>query len=82
MQPLAKEVKSYVHDMTDFLSKINIKTIQDAILITMNVRSLYSNIKYNEGLLALSEHLNKRITKPPPTEVIILMQHILTLNTF
>ena len=85
IQPLAKEIKSYIRDTTDLLNKINyIKIIpQDAILVTMDVRSLYSNIKHNEGLSALGEYLNKRTTKNPPTEVITtLMQHILTLNNF
>ena len=85
IQPLTKEIKSYIRDTTDFLNKINNTTTipQEAILVTMDVRSLYSNIKHDEGLSALDEHLNKRTTKNPPTEVILtLMKHILTLNNF
>ena len=68
--------------MTDFLNKINdVKIIQeDAILVAMDVRSLYGNIKHNEEFLALEEHLNKRITRNFPTKEITLIQHILTLN--
>lgn len=49
----------------------------------MNVRSLYSNIKHNDGISALKESLENRISKEPPTEVITtLTNHILTLNNF
>ena len=58
IQPLAKEMISNIRDTTDFLKKINdIKIIsQDAILVTIDVNSLHSNIKHNEGILALEEY--------------------------
>ena len=37
--------------------------IQVAVLVTMNFRSIYSNIKHNERRLAMKEDFNKRITK-------------------
>ena len=72
-QPLAKEIKSYICDTTDFINKINdIKTMpQNAILVTMNARSLHCNIKHNKGLLVWGKHLNKGIVKNSPTEVIL-----------
>ena len=45
LQPLNKEVKSYINDTTNFLNKINIKIIpQYTILVTLDVRFLYFNI--------------------------------------
>ena len=85
IQPLAKQVKSYIRDTTDFLNKIkSLERIpQDAILVTLDVRSLYSNIKHDEGLSALKECLDTRtINNPPTTVVTTLMNHILTLNNF
>ena len=85
IQPLAKQVKSCIRDTTDFLQKIkSLERIpQDAILVTLDVRSLYSNIKHDEGLSALKECLDTRtINNPPTTVVTTLMNHILTLNNF
>ena len=85
IQPLAKKVKSYIRDTTDLINKIkHIKKIpQNAILVTMDVRSLCSNIKHDDGISALRECLDNRVSKQPPTEVITtLMNHILTLNNF
>ena len=46
IQPLAQRVQSYIRDTTDFLNKIeDIKMIpENAILVTMDVKSLYTNI--------------------------------------
>ena len=50
LQPLTKEIKSYTSGTTDFLNKI--QTIQDAILVRIDARSLNANIELNEGILA------------------------------
>ena len=46
LQPHVKELKLYVKDSTDFIRKTNnMEKIPDSsILVTMNVRSLYTNI--------------------------------------
>ena len=49
----------------------------------MDVRSLYSNIRHEDGIAALKKSLDNRATKTPDTEVLVtLMEHILTLNSF
>ena len=49
----------------------------------MDVKSLFTNIKDNEGILALKIALNNRVDKAPKTELITtLMELILTLNCF
>ena len=85
IQPLAQKVRSYIRDTTDLLNKI--KTIDkipvNALLVTMDVRSLYTNICHAEGLLALKNALNKRPNKEPATDALLtLMRHVLTLNCF
>ena len=86
IQPLAKQLKSYIRDTTEFLNKItNLHTAMPpgAILVTMDVKSLYTNIQHNEGLAALKICLNNRSITYPSTEVILtLMKLILTLNCF
>ena len=46
LQRHVKELKSYVKDSTDFIRKINSmeKIPDNSILVTMDVRSLYTNI--------------------------------------
>ena len=92
LEPLAKEVKSYTCDITGLLNKINdIKTIpEDAILVTMDIRSLnFKILKFtdltsivttqNERHLALVKHPNKNF----PIEVITtIMQNRLRFNNF
>ena len=49
----------------------------------MDVRSLYTNIFHEEGLLSLKNALSTRPNKEPATEVLLtLMRHVLTLNCF
>ena len=77
-----KELKSYVKDSTDFIKKIDNlgKILENSILVTMNVLSLYTNIPHKEGIKAVKTTL-KRKTKP--TRVIITFSKlILTLNNF
>ena len=52
MKPLAREVKSYILYITEFHYKISdiIKISHDTVLVTMDVRALYFNIKHNVGL--------------------------------
>ena len=79
-QPLAKSVKSYIRDTTDFLNKIELldPIPEDAILVTMDVKALYSNIVNSEGLTNLEDSFNRRPIQEQGTNVIItLMQLIL-----
>ena len=61
----AKKCKSYLRDTKDFLQKLqNFKTLPDnAILVTMDVSSLYTNIDHDEGANACYEMLERRVNK-------------------
>ena len=65
----ARKCNLYVRDIKDFLSKLhNIKVLPDnAILVTMDVASLYTNINHDEGAAVCFERLEKRINKKVPT---------------
>ena len=57
--------------------------LKDSILVTLDVKSLCSNIPNHEGIEALKETLNNQAKKPIATPVIIKLLHlILILNNF
>ena len=61
LQPFAKSLKSYVQDTTDFINKIETvsKNLpQKAILVTMDVKSLYTNIPNCKGITAVKSFLD------------------------
>jgi len=85
LQPIVKEIPSYVKDTTDFLNKI--KSIErlpeNSIFVTMDVKSLYTNIPNSEGITAVRKAFDKSNTKTIATKVITtFMSLILTLNNF
>ena len=52
-------------------------------MVTLNVKSLYTNIDNNEGLRVVEEELEKRATKNTPSfAVTLLMKLVLILNNF
>ena len=55
LQPIVKNISSYVRDTTDFLQKLDkVKNIpNDFLLVTLDVKSLYTNIRNNEGIKAV-----------------------------
>ena len=82
LQPHVKELKSYVKDSTDFIRKINSmqKIPDNSILVTMDVRSLYTNIPNKEGIEAVETTLKR---KNIGTAIIsTFLRLVLTLNNF
>ena len=85
LKPIVSTVPSYVKDTTDFLNKLaNFNRLPDnAILVTLDVTSLYTNIPHNEGIEACRFFLHKRNDKHIPTETICdLIRIILNMNIF
>ena len=62
LQPLAREVKSYIKDTNDFLKKLRSlpNLPDDIILCTVDVVGLYPNIPHDEGLSSLRKRLDLR----------------------
>lgn len=68
LKPLMNNIDSYVKDSTDFLKRIfklnnNIST-ENIILVTIDVKSLYTNIPSDEGISASINLLQKYSTYP------------------
>ena len=85
LQPIFKEIPSYVKDTNDFLNKIsNIKAIPDnSLLVSMDVKSLYTNIPNSEGISAVKKSFDNYPKKTIAMKVITtFLALILTLNNF
>ena len=61
LQPEVKKLKSYVKDTTDFIKKIETTdhVIDDFYLVSLDVRSLYTNKPHKEGIEAVKQTLTK-----------------------
>ena len=85
LNPLVQTLPSYIKNTTHFLNKL--KQLNDlptsAILVTLVVSSLYTNIPTNEGIDACRKALETRTQKKIRTEAICdLLRMILTMNNF
>ena len=85
LQPEVIKLKSYMKDSSDVINKI--KEIEDQvsendILVSMDVRSLYTNIPNEEGIQAVRESLNASSTRRPTRIITTFLRLILTLNNF
>ena len=88
LQPINQSLPSYIKDSTDFLNKLNSlpeELPEDAIMVTMDVRSLYTNVPNDEGIDAVKHYLRTRnrpgdgiLAKVISTFLLL----ILTLNNF
>ena len=85
LQPLVEKLKSYIKDTTDLLNKLSKieKLPENAILVTMDVSSLYTNIPHNEGINAVAQTLEEDETFTGSTRIILkFLSLVLNLNNF
>ena len=85
LQPEVCKLKSYTKDSTDAihkLSKINNEVNEEHILVTLDVRSLYTNIPNVEGIQAVRDKLNVASSRLPTRVITTFLFLILTLNNF
>ena len=83
LQPIVKEILSYIQHTTDFLRKINqIDFIPDnSYLVSLDVKSLYTNIPNAEGVKSIKTSLENCSKRTASTKVITtFLTLILTLN--
>ena len=81
--PLVSTLDSHIKDTTDFLNKLSNNLPNNAILVTLDVSSLYTNIPHNQGIDACRHFLDTRPNKHIPTETLCdLLRMILTMNNF
>ena len=85
LKPIAQGLPSYIKDSFDFVRKIRSinKIPQNSYLVTLDVKSLYTNIDNTDGLEAMKEKLEERQNSSTKANTIcLLMKLILTLNNF
>ena len=84
LRPLVRRIPSYIKDTTDFLLKLQSidQVPPGTLLVTLDVKSLYSNIPHDEGIAACKAALDNREILQPPTDALIhLMEFVLTKIT-
>ena len=85
---IATKHETYLQDTPDFLRVIESinrgpRLNQDAILVTLDVKALFTNIKHEDGLRCLKEELNEKALPEVPKEFIMkLMELLLHHNIF
>ncbi len=85
LQPEVCKLKSYTKDSTDTIKKISAISNdirEEDILVTMDVRSLYTNIPNEEGIQAVRDTLNTSPSRLPTRVITTFLTLILTLNNF
>ena len=84
LNPLAKKVESYIKDTNHFLKKLKElgSLPKNAILCTIDVVGLYSNIPNKEGLASIRKHLDNRENKEVTTETLVELADIVLKNNY
>ena len=85
LQPFAKQLNSYVKDTTDFIRKLKYFSDQkdkDTILVTLDVKSLYTQIPNQEGIEAVKSTLYQSDKREMAPVITAFLWLILTLNNF
>ena len=84
LQPIVKNIPSYIKDTNDFIKKTkDLKVPKDAILVSLDVKGLYTSIPNSEGIANVKRAYYKYQQKTVPTKVLTtFLALILTLNNF
>ena len=85
LQPIMKALPSFLKDTTELINQLSKLIIEpNTLLVTVDVKSLYTCIPHKEGMLACAEAL--KITKSnnpdqPDTNTLIHLLEIVLKNT-
>ena len=85
LQPIVKDIASCIQDTKDFPTKLkHVRHIpKENLVVTLNVKSSYTNIPNNEGIKTFRETFVKHPSKTVLIKVLIkFLSLILTLNNF
>ena len=83
LKPLSNIHPSYIKDTDDFLDKIrDLEISKDALLVTFDVESLYTNIQPEKGLEALEKIYRRSGISMPFDEIKRLLELSLNHNDF
>ena len=63
LQPIVQSIQSYVKDTTDSINKLaQVEDVpNDTYLVTMDVKSLYTNIRHTESIQSVAKASNRYI---------------------
>ena len=84
LQPLTRQVKSFIKDTKDFLNKLNKlpNLPKGARMCTIDVVGLYPNIPHELGLGAMRKFLDKRSDKSVSTQTLIDLAELVLKNNY
>ena len=84
LQPIVKNIPSYIKDTNNFIKKTkDLKVTKDAILVSLDVKALYTSIPNSKGIAAVKRAYDKYQQKTVATKVLTtFLALILTLNNF
>ena len=86
LQPIAKQQTSYLKDTTDFINFLeNTKVTENAILVSMDETSLYTNIPQEKGITTVCNAYERFHSNKPPIPTHFLrdmLRLILQENSF
>lgn len=84
LQPFVFQVESYVRNTSDFITKIeNIEVPENALLVSFDVTSLYTNIRVEDARKVVRFYLEKESYEGPPVQYVLqLMDLLLEKNYF
>ena len=76
---------TYLQDTSDFLRIIEEiynghKLPSNALIATLDIHTLYTNISHEEGLACTKEQLDKRIDQQIPTDFLIKLMNLILYN--
>ena len=84
LKPIATKHPSYIKDTFDFTNKVSkIKLPPQAILLTLDVAAMYTNINNVDGLKAIQQAFQENPSPDRPDDILLqLIEICLTLNDF
>ena len=86
LQPLMKAIPSFLKDTSELINELrNLPVELDTILVTIDVKSLYTCIPYQEGIEACREALHLTLESNPTrpdVNALIVLEIVLKNNTF
>ena len=84
LQPEIKKLKSYVKDITDFIKKIKAidHVSDDSYLVSLDVRSLFTNRPHKERIEAVKQKLKKSKQSISIKVILTFLKFILAFNNF
>ena len=87
LQPIMKAIPSFLKDTSELINELrNLPVEPDTILVTIDVKSLYTCIPHQEGIEACREALHSTVEsnpiRPDVNTLIVLLEIVLKYNTF